>query len=323
MRVTGALREELAHVPLPSGGPAARAAADAELSAALRFGGVLTLSGRGVGLTFTTTTGAVVRRVRAALDAGHGVRPEIEVVRPGGLSAELRYRLLVRAGAGRVLTTLGLLDADGRPVEGLSPEHVGDGPDRSGRGVAYARGALMAAGSVSAPGAPAHLEVRAPGRASAEGLAALLVRIGADGARAGRAGRDGGEWRVVAKSGRAVGALLARLGAHQTFLHADAGRLQRELRSAANRVANADRANLARGVDAASRQVAAVERALADPAFDDLPDDVRQVALVRIANPEASLAELGTLVDPPVGKATVHRRLARLAALAEGRAADG
>lgn len=310
MRVTGVLREELARVAVARA-EGASAVATAELSAALRFGGALTVSGAGVGVTFSTTTGAVARRVRGGLEAGFGVRPAIEVVRPGGLSAEARYRLRVGGGAGPLLSALGLLDDAGRPVEGLPAAHL----LRAEQAVGYARGALMAAGSVSAPGAPAHLEVRAPGPMSADGLARVLGRVGADGARAGRMGRDGGEWRVVVKSGRAVGALLARLGAHQAFLRTDAGRLQRELRGAANRVANADRANLARAVDAAARQVAAVEQVLGDPAFGDLPVAVRQVALVRIANPEASLAELGTLVDPPVGKATVHRRLAVLVAL--------
>jgi len=307
----GLLREELAHVPAPAG-----PVIDAELSGALRFGGALTVSGSGVGITFTTTTGAVARRVRSGLDGAFGVRPGIEVVHPSGLSAEVRYRLRVAGGADALLAALGLLDDAGRPVEGLAATHV----RRPGQAVGYARGALMAAGSLSAPGAPAHLEVRAPGPAAADGLARLLVRLGAEGARAGR---HGGEWRVVVKSGRAVGALLARLGAHQAFLRTDAGRLQRELRGEANRVANADRANLARAVDAASRQVAAVERALEDPAFEQLPPPVRQVALVRIANPEASLAELGTLVDPPVGKATVHRRLARLQALGDRAAGEG
>jgi DNA-binding transcriptional regulator WhiA len=59
-----------------------------------------------------------------------------------------------------------------------------------------------------------------------------------------------------------------------------------------------------------------VEAAIANVGWDALDDDLRGVALARLANPGASLAELGELVDPPVGKSAVHRRLKRLEALA-------
>lgn len=309
MSATAALREELAHVdPGPPG------LAAAELAAALRFGGVLTLSGGGVGFAFTTTTGPVARRVRAALDRAYRVRPAIEVHQPGGLVTVTRYvlRAAPDPAVGAALTDLGLLDADGRPREGAASAHVLGGA----RAAAYARGALMAAGSLSAPGAAPHLEVRAPGAATAEALAAVLARLGGAGAWAGvRTGARGEEWRVVVKSGAAAAAVLARVGAHAAFLRTDAGRLRRELRGDANRAANADRANLSRTVSAAARQTAAVRRALDHPRFDELSPPVRAVALARLANPEASLAELGALLDPPVGKATVHRRLERLETL--------
>jgi DNA-binding protein WhiA len=121
--------------------------------------------------------------------------------------------------------------------------------------------------------------------------------------------------RVVVKSGADVAAVLARVGAHGTFLRWEDARLRRELRGEANRAANAVRANVSRAVTASSRHVADIERALATADWDELPAEVTATALARLANPEASLAEVGALLDPPVGKATVHRRLRRLTAL--------
>ncbi len=304
-----AVRDELAAVPH---GPAAQRVA--ETSAMVRLGGGLHLSrgpdGRtGTGSTISTTSGAAARRLHASLGALFGVRPVIEVHRPGGLRAAASYRLLLPAPSTASLAALGILDPDGRPVEGIPAMFSRSG----GTAAAYVRGALMVAGSISDPRRPAHLEVRVPGPATAADLVGLLARCGARGAAA--TGR-GDAWRVVLKSGAQIGAVLAAAGAHTAFLRWDDGRLRRELRGRANRAVNADGANLASAVSASGRQVADIERALASPSWVDVPDDLRSVALARLANPEASLAELGALLDPPVGKATVHRRLARLARLA-------
>jgi cell division protein WhiA len=172
----------------------------------------------------------------------------------------------------------------------------------------------MAAGSVSGPGEAAHAEVAAPGREAADHLCALLALATAPGAKASA---HGAGWRVVLKSGREIATLLASLGAHTAYLEWDQALLRRELRGEANRVANADRANLTRAVQASARHVEAIERLVAAVGWDAVPDDVRPVALVRLTNPQASLAELGELLDPPLGKTAVHRRLARLLALSE------
>ncbi len=89
------------------------------------------------------------------------------------------------------------------------------------------------------------------------------------------------------------------------------------MRAEAQRLANADAANVRRAVRAASEQVRLVEHAVDVLGWDELGEDLRDVALARLANPSASLAELGQLCDPPVGKSAVHRRLARLRALVE------
>ncbi|MFT5223641.1 MAG: DNA-binding protein WhiA, partial [Glaciecola sp.] len=93
--------------------------------------------------------------------------------------------------------------------------------------------------------------------------------------------------------------------------------MRHDLRNEANRLANADAANVQRAVAAASSQVAAVEMAVDTIGWGGLPDDLRTVALARLANPAASLSEVGQLCDPPIGKSAVHRRLKRLSDLAQ------
>jgi DNA-binding protein WhiA len=119
---------------------------------------------------------------------------------------------------------------------------------------------------------------------------------------------------VVIKSGTTVGELLVRLGATRAFLAFDDRRLRRQLRDDVTRLTNADEANLRRAIDASARQVRAIETLLEGEAWEGLDDEAREVALARLANPEASLAELGEVLDVP--RTTVHRRLARLVELA-------
>ncbi|HVM20727.1 MAG TPA: DNA-binding protein WhiA [Egibacteraceae bacterium] len=302
MSFTAQVREELAHAPL--GETCCRAA---ETAAIARLGGALQVSGAGPGWVVDITVGAVARRLHSAFVDLYEVRAEIEVHQPTGLQPT-RYRLVLAGPSRDVLQRMGLFDDEGRPAERPPARLLMTAHDAA----AYVRGALMVAASVSDPRRGAHLEIRTPSRQSATTVVQLLHRCGAAGARAAQ--RDDG-WRVVVKNGEEIGAVLARTGAHTSFLHWDAERLRRELRGEANRAANADRANLGRAAGAAARQVADIEAAVARLGWDALPDDLRETALARLANPEASLAELAALHDPPVGKATVHRRLLRIADL--------
>jgi DNA-binding protein WhiA len=205
MSFTARVREELAHLPE---GP--RCCRVAETTAVVRLAGALHLSDRGASWVVDLGDGAVARRTRSALSEVFGIKPEVEVHRRTALQGQ-RYRLTVPAPANAQLVDLGLLDDAGRPVE-APPADVAATPHDA---AAFVRGALMAAGSISDPRRSPHLEIRAPNAACAQLLQALLVRCGAP--TAGAAQRDDG-WRVALKSGAAIGAVLARVGAHTAFL---------------------------------------------------------------------------------------------------------
>jgi DNA-binding protein WhiA len=86
------------------------------------------------------------------------------------------------------------------------------------------------------------------------------------------------------------------------------------IRADANRLANADHANLVRTSRAAHAQLEAV-RSLD---LDALPDDLREVADLRLRHPTASIADLARRCRPPLTKASAYRRLRRLQSLADG-----
>ena len=301
------VREELAALP-----PGSDDQRRAEAAAIVRFGGALRVrgGGRGLDVAVDLPDGAAARRLRAHLLALHGEAPEVQVHRPTNLRGST-WRTLVGGGQ-PALQALRIVDADGRPRAGVDVDLVAS----AGAAAAYVRGALLAAGSVSDPRRAPHLEVRAPGERSAEDLAALVDRcVHAPGAARASAQRE--RWRVAVKSAAAIGAVLAVTGAHGAFLRWEDARVRGALRAGANRAANADRANVARTLRSAERQVRALQRLVDAVGFDALPADLAPLALARLANPEASLSELGGLLEPALPKTSVHRRLQRLAALAE------
>ncbi|HEX2468899.1 MAG TPA: DNA-binding protein WhiA, partial [Solirubrobacterales bacterium] len=89
-------------------------------------------------------------------------------------------------------------------------------------------------------------------------------------------------------------------------------------RARANRLANADHANLIRTSRAAGAQLAAIRRLEVAGTLDDLPEPLRQAAELRLRYPSLSLGELAARADPPTTKAAVHRRLKRIQRLAAG-----
>lgn len=302
---TEAVRQELANRAV--GGTAE---VTAELAALYRFGGRLLRPGGdpSVRLILTSTSGAVARRAFRLVQHRYGIRAQLAVRAPGGVRPRSTYEVRL-PDAGRIATDLGLVDPAGRPVH-----RVPDDLDAA-QTAAYLRGALLASGSLSTPGRPAHLEFRAGSATVAEGLCALIGRVSGGLATPMTDARD----RVVCKSGAAIGDLLVLVGAPGAFMRWDERRFRHQLRSEANRLANADAANLNRTIRAASTQVQGVEAALEHVGLDGLDHDLREVALARLANPASSLQEIGELLDPPVGKSTVHRRLQRLLRLAAER----
>ena len=89
------------------------------------------------------------------------------------------------------------------------------------------------------------------------------------------------------------------------------------IRSRANRLANADHANLVRASRAAHRQLEAIRRLERAGALGDLPERLREIAELRLRHPSLSLRELALRCRPPMTKSAAQRRLASLVRLAE------
>jgi DNA-binding protein WhiA len=177
------------------------------------------------------------------------------------------------------------------------------------------RGAFLAHGSLTEPGRSSSLEVTSPGPEAALALVGAARRLGVTAKSKQVRGVD----RVVVRDGEAIGVLLTRLGAHDSVLAWEERRMRREVRATANRLANFDDANLRRSARAAVAAGARVQAAM-EILQGEAPEHLLDAGRLRLAHPQASLEELGSLADPPMTKDAVAGRIRRLLALADKRA---
>ena len=161
------------------------------------------------------------------------------------------------------------------------------------------------------------LEVSCPNSETALALVGAARRMGITVKSKESRGVD----RVVVRDGEAIADLLTRMGAHESRLVWEDRRLRREVRAQANRLANFDDANLRRSARAAVAAAARVQRAM-EILGDDVPDHLRAAGVLRLANKQASLEELGRLHEPPLTKDAIAGRIRRLLSTADKLAAD-
>ena len=300
MALSDDLREELTAIA-----PAADCDRLAELSGLFHVAGSVHLRGRGnVDVHLDLSSSAVARRAFRLLRA-FDVESEIRTYQRQAFDRATRYQLHVE-GTPRAYETLnraGVLGPSHRPLE-HPPQRV---LARRCCRRAYLRGALLGAGSLSGPRDP-HLEIRT---AELEG-ARFLADV---------AGREGAELRVLARTRHAVAYakgtetiadVLVAAGASDVVLVLEERSVVAATRGDANRLANADHANLVRTSRAAHAQLEAVRKL----DVDALADDLRELAVLRLRHPTLPIAELARRCRPPLTKASAYRRLRRLQELA-------
>jgi DNA-binding protein WhiA len=281
----------------------------AELSALFHTAGSLHLKGRGdVAAHLDVADAAVARRAFALLRA-FDVESEIRTYRRRAFDRSTRFQLHV-GGEPRALQVLheaGVLTTNLAPLR-RPPRRV---VARTCCRAAYLRGALLGGGSVSGP-REAHLEIRAATQEGAKTIASVGAAVGVALAVAKRPGHA----LAYAKRAETVADLLALVGANEAALLFDEAAVVADARARANRLANADHANLVRAGRAAHAQVRAIQELQRAGSLDDLPRTLRETAELRLRHPSATLAELAAKSRPRTTKATAHRRLQKLIKLA-------
>ncbi|MBQ8955168.1 MAG: DNA-binding protein WhiA [Clostridia bacterium] len=285
----------------------------AELAAAFLLAGSISFRGAGRYLLSTSSeNAAVVRYWFTQTKRAARVTPEIQTVRSSQLGDHVRYRLAFsEEDSLALLAALGLLDSTAfLGIRRQPPDELLAQEDSR---LAWVRGTFLATGWVSNPEKAYHLEFAMPDESHAESLMRLLTDMGF---RCGVSTRKSQSVAYV-KDAEGVSRLLASLGAFSAYMAFENVRIMKQVRGGVNRQMNCDESNTDKTVKAAERQLADIEYLRAHGGLDSLPKPLREIAEARLNNPDANLAELGQLLDPPIGKSGVNNRLRRLGALAE------
>ena len=185
--------------------------------------------------------------------------------------------------------------------------------EAEGSSTAFIRGAFLAGGSVSDPENSFHLELAT----SHSGITAEVHSILLDLGLSPKESRRGANSLLYFKQADLIADFLTVIGARSAAMTVMTARVDREMRNMVTRQINCDSANADKVVAAAQEQIAAIRRLMEGPGLDSLPEALQETALLRIANPEASLADLSVLSSPSVSKGCLAYRLKKLAALAE------
>ena len=178
---------------------------------------------------------------------------------------------------------------------------------------AFIRGTFLVSGSLNNPERSYHLEIVCNDSNFAEILKNTIVSFGVEAKIAHRKKY----YVVYVKEGDGIVDMLNIMEANNSLLSMENTRVLKEMRNRVNRSVNCETANIKKTVGAAVRQISDIEYLISCGAFKELDRGLKEIAELRLENQEATLTELGEMLDPPVGKSGVNHRLRKLSVLAD------
>ncbi len=287
----------------------------AELSALIRMSGTIQLLGsQKVNIKVVTENAAIARKVFSLFKKRFHIHTELRIRKNKLLKKNNYYMIFIssEAGATDVLKKVGILkEKDGHRFidHSIPSECIREKCCKR----AYLRGAFLGAGSISDPEKTYHLEFVTSSREHGEDLKNLINEFGLNAKIVERKNN----YVIYLKEGDQIVDLLNIIGAHAALLDFENVRIMKQLRNNVNRIVNCETANLSKIVNASIRQIENIEYIQKTKGFKILPNHLREVAELRLAYKEASLKELGSLLNPPVGKSGVNHRLRKIEKIAE------
>jgi len=282
----------------------------AELAALIRMDGTLQISAnQQYSLNVITENASVARRTYNLAKKQLQVPVHIVVRRKLRLKKNNSYLVKIYPQGIGELQKLGLVSADGEIQAGIDKKLIKKRCDQK----AYLRGAFLAGGSISNPEGNYHLEIITGDEILASDLSRLLNKFQLNAKVSMRK-----NFHVVyLKESDHIFEFLALIGAHQAVLEFENIRILKEMRNQVNRIVNCETANLNKTVDAAVRQLENIRLIERTIGLNALPENLQEIARLRLEYPDYSLKELGDHLQPKVGKSGVNHRLRKIDEIAE------
>ena len=180
---------------------------------------------------------------------------------------------------------------------------------------AYLRGAYLCGGSTTDPGKSYHLEIVCKNKKSADKIIELFETFDVDAKLVER----GRYYIVYIKDSNKIVLALNVFEAPVALMEYENTIIMKEMRNSINRQNNCDVANLNKTVSAAQSVISDIKQLMGTAEYENLPDNNKEVTMLRDEYPDASLKELGEMLTPPLGKSGVNHRLRKLSEMARKR----
>jgi len=175
------------------------------------------------------------------------------------------------------------------------------------------REAFIKSGSINDPNKKYHLEITFKTKKKAEEMKQLLNNFDIH----ARIIKREKEYMLYLKEGEEISNFLALIGANSSVIKFEEVRVLKETRNDINRLVNCETANLNKTINAAVKQIEDIKLIKKKHKFSSLPENLQEIANIRMANPDISLIELGKMLKEPIGKSGVNHRLKKLSAIAD------
>ena len=178
---------------------------------------------------------------------------------------------------------------------------------------AFVRGAFLGSGSINDPNNTYHLELILNKQENTKKIKDILQDYQIQVKELKR--KKG--YSIYIKEGEEISKFLAFIGATKSVLRYEEIRVLKETRNNINRIVNCETANLNKTINAAVQQIEAINYLKKTNKFDNLPDSLKEIATLRVENPDATLTELGKMLKNPIGKSGVNHRLKKIQEMIE------
>ncbi len=282
-----------------------------ELAALIRMCGTLQLIGgtQKLNIKLTTENPATARKLFKLFKDLFNVHIEVMVRRNPRLRKNNHYLMVVthNMGSKKVLEDIEILKRHANSFDISYGVPVGLLENRCCKR-AYLRGAFLGGGSVSDPEKTYHLEFVTHSLDHSESLKELVNSFQLNAKIVERKG----SYVVYLKEGDQVVDLLNIMEAHSALLDLENVRIYKQMRNDVNRIVNCETANLSKIVDAAMRQVENIKYIKDTVGLGYLPTNLQDIAELRLEYEDASLKELGEMLNPTIGKSGVNHRLRKI-----------
>lgn len=288
----------------------------AELAALVRMNGSIQINGlRRMNLKFSTENAAIARRIFSLIKELYDIQTEVMVRRNKQLKKNNNYIIFIDYSnrAEDILIDTGVLEIDDEGNYNMNysiPENIIKTRNCKR---AYIRGAFLGGGSISNPEKTYHLEFVTNSKEHSEDLCKLINTFGLNAKIVLR--KD--NYIVYLKEGEQIVDLLNIVQAHNALLKLEDIRILKEMRNNINRIVNCETANLSKTINASIRQITNIEYIDSVMGINKLPENLIDTANLRLENSDASLKELGEMLNPPIGKSGVNHRLRKLDEIAD------